>query len=100
MLRSDFGLRARSSPYTVSFKQQIKICLRRDILRLVNDLAPPLSAIVGNCLLAIILGSVFYNLPETSDSFYGRGALLFFATLLNAFISGFEVGSDHSWNVY
>ena len=60
-------------------------------MRLRNDLAPPISAIVGNCILAIILGSVFYNLPETTDSFYSRGALLFFATLLNAFTSGFEV---------
>ena len=69
----------------------------RGILRLRNDLSPPLSGILGNCLLSIILGSVFYNLPDTTSSFFGRAALMFFTILLNAFASGFEVSTiyDH-----
>jgi ATP-binding cassette, subfamily G (WHITE), member 2, PDR len=44
-----------------------------------------------------LLGSVFYNLPDNTDSFFSRGALLFFAILMNAFASGLEasVPSSH-----
>jgi ATP-binding cassette, subfamily G (WHITE), member 2, PDR len=41
--------------------------------------------------MALIIGSVFYNLPSTTGSFYSRGALLFFAILMNAFGSALEV---------
>jgi len=36
-------------------------------------------------------GSVFYNLDDSTASFYSRGVLLFFAILLNAFASALEV---------
>jgi ATP-binding cassette, subfamily G (WHITE), member 2, PDR len=36
-------------------------------------------------------GSVFYNLEDSTVSFYSRGVLLFFAILLNAFASALEV---------
>ena len=42
-------------------------------------------------LLALVIGSVFYNLPANTGSFYSRGALLFFAILMNAFGSALEV---------
>ena len=67
------------------------MCTIRGFLRLRNDLAPPISGIIGNFIVAVILGSVYYNLPDTTSSFYGRTALIFFTTLLNAFITGFEV---------
>ena len=37
------------------------------------------------------VGSVFYNLNNDTASFYSRGALLFFAILLNAFSSALEI---------
>ena len=82
-------------PYMASFSNQIKLCTFRGLIRLKNDLAPPISGIVGNCILAIVLGTVFFDLPENTNSFFGRSALLFFATLLNAFVSGFEVCTPH-----
>jgi ATP-binding cassette, subfamily G (WHITE), member 2, PDR len=41
--------------------------------------------------MAIIIGSVFFNLQQSTQTFYARGALLFFAILLNAFGSALEV---------
>jgi ATP-binding cassette, subfamily G (WHITE), member 2, PDR len=46
--------------------------------------------------MALIIGSVFYNLSFNTGSFYSRGALLFFAILLNAFSSALEVRSQRS----
>lgn len=41
--------------------------------------------------MALIIGSVFYNLQNTTGSLYSRGALLFFAILMAAFQSALEV---------
>ena len=46
---------------------------------------------ISNGIMALVIGSVFYNLQDNTASFYSRGALLFFAILLNAFSSALEV---------
>ncbi|GMG30719.1 unnamed protein product [Aspergillus oryzae] len=80
-----------SSPYTLSYSMQIKLCLQRGFLRLKGDMSMTLSTVIGNSILALIISSVFYNLNETTDSYFSRGALLFFAILLNAFASALEM---------
>ncbi|EEH48113.2 uncharacterized protein PADG_04197 [Paracoccidioides brasiliensis Pb18] len=79
------------SPYTLSVRQQIKLCVHRGFQRLHRDMSLSLSALIGNFIMALILGSLFYNLNETTESFYRRGALLFFAVLMSAFASSLEI---------
>ena len=81
----------KKSPYTLSYWQQIMLCVWRGFRRLICDPSLTLSALIGNFILALIVGSVFYNLPQTSDSFFRRGSLLFLACLSNAFSSALEV---------
>jgi ATP-binding cassette, subfamily G (WHITE), member 2, PDR len=45
-----------------------------------------------NTIMALVIGSIFYNLPNDTGSLYSRGALLFFAILLASFASALEVG--------
>ena len=87
--------RRTQSPYTISVPMQVKLCIRRGFQRLRGDISLPLSGGIGNTIIALIIGSVFYNLPDNTASFYSRGALLFFAILLNAFSSALEVGSPN-----
>ncbi|KAI0548730.1 ABC-2 type transporter-domain-containing protein [Xylaria curta] len=84
------GQRA-GSPFTLSFLQQIKLCLWRGWLRLKGDPSITIGALIGNFITALIVGSVFYNLQPTTASFYQRGSLIFFANLLNAFASALEI---------
>lgn len=49
--------------------------------------------VMFNSIMALVVGSVFYNLPDNTGSLYSRGALLFFAILLAAFASALEVRS-------
>jgi ATP-binding cassette, subfamily G (WHITE), member 2, PDR len=86
------GQRAKS-PYTLSYVQQIQLCLWRGWRRLAGDPSLTIGAVIGNTVMALIIGSVFYNLQETSSSFFQRGALLFFALLMNAFASALEVSA-------
>ncbi|KAI1497952.1 ABC-2 type transporter-domain-containing protein [Biscogniauxia marginata] len=84
------GQRPKSS-YTLSFGQQIRLCLWRGYLRLKGDPSLMLGSLFGNFAVALIVGSVFYNLQFSTSSFFQRGALLFFACLLNAFASALEI---------
>ncbi|KAL7268765.1 Multidrug resistance protein [Rhizina undulata] len=79
------------SPYTISVPMQVNLCIRRGFQRLRGDLSNSLTTIFGNFMLSLILGSVFYNLPDDTSSFFSRGALLFFAILINAFSSALEI---------
>lgn len=80
-----------ASPYTLSYWMQIRLCLWRGFVRLKGDLTMTLTSVIGNMIMALIVASVFYDLNETTASFFSRGALLFFAILLNAFASALEI---------
>ncbi|KAG0158600.1 hypothetical protein PDIDSM_66760 [Penicillium digitatum] len=84
------GQRAKS-PYTLSVAEQVQICVTRGFQRLKSDYSLTISALIGNTIMALIVGSVFYQLPDDVTSFYSRGALLFFAVLLNSFSSALEI---------
>jgi len=79
------------SPYTLSYGQQIKLCLWRGLKRLVADPSLTFTQLFGNFIMALIIGSVFFNLQEVTSSFFSRGALLFFAILMNAFGAALEI---------
>lgn len=84
------GIRA-VSPYTVSFSMQVRLCLWRGFLRLRGDMSNTSAGVIGNCIMGLVISMVFRNLPDTTGSFFQRGALLFFAILLNAFASSLEI---------
>ncbi|KAL4924926.1 ABC-2 type transporter-domain-containing protein [Aspergillus undulatus] len=79
------------SPYTISVWQQVTLCVIRGFQRLRGDFSLTATALIGNFIMALIVGSVFFNLTDDTNSFYYRGALLFFAVLLNAFSSALEI---------
>ncbi|XTI88346.1 ABC transporter-like protein [Cenococcum geophilum] len=89
------ALQARSqrvqSPYTLSVPMQVKLCMQRSYQRLKGDLAVAITGIIFNAIMALVIGSVFYNLPNETSALYSRGALLFFAVLLAAFASALEI---------
>jgi pleiotropic drug resistance (PDR) family protein len=80
-----------SSPYTLSYGQQVRLCLWRGFRRLFADPSLTFVQLFGNNIMALIIGSIFYNLDTTTNSFFSRSALLFFAILMNAFSSALEI---------
>ncbi|KAB5566147.1 ABC-2 type transporter-domain-containing protein [Coniochaeta sp. 2T2.1] len=79
------------SPFTLSYLQQINLCVWRGWKRLIGDPSLSLSALIANVIMALIISSVFFNLQPTTSSFFQRGSLLFFACLMNAFASALEI---------
>ncbi|KAF2863977.1 hypothetical protein K470DRAFT_254291 [Piedraia hortae CBS 480.64] len=79
------------SPYTLSYGQQVRLCLWRGFRRLAGDPSLMFTQLFGNFVMALVIGSVFYNMKSNTDSFFQRGAVLFFAVLMNAFGSALEI---------
>ncbi|KAF1982045.1 hypothetical protein K402DRAFT_341217 [Aulographum hederae CBS 113979] len=89
------AMQARSqrpkSPYNLSVPQQVALCVRRGFQRLRGDMAIVITGALFNAIMALVIGSIFYNLQNDTDALYSRGALLFFAALLASFASALEV---------
>jgi ATP-binding cassette subfamily G (WHITE) protein 2 (PDR) len=67
----------QKSPYTLSYWGQIKLCMWREVQRIKNDPSVPLTMVTINFLEALIIASIFYNLPASTSSFFSRGGVLF-----------------------
>ena len=84
------------SPYTLSYAQQIKLCLWRGWKRLVGDPSLTLFALIANTATALIISSLFYDQQPVTSSFYNRAAIIFVAILANAFSSALEILTQYS----
>ncbi|KAI1076618.1 ABC-2 type transporter-domain-containing protein [Whalleya microplaca] len=84
-------LSLRTSTYCISISSQIISCLQRGFQRLRNQPASVIGAVFANSILALVVGSVYYDLPNTSDSMDRRAVLIFFSLLVTAFSPAFEV---------
>ncbi|TVY89849.1 ZEB2-regulated ABC transporter [Lachnellula willkommii] len=80
-----------TSPYTLSYMGQVRLCLRRGFWRLRGDPTLTLTQLFGNFIMSLIISSIFFNMKPTTDSFFSRSAILFFAILVNAFGSALEI---------
>ncbi|KAK5658003.1 hypothetical protein OQA88_2557 [Cercophora sp. LCS_1] len=79
------------SAFVLSFPDQVRLCVRRGFQRLRRDASITVTGVVVNSFLALVVGSAFYNLDDTTNSFQSRGVLIFLSLLLNAFASAMEI---------
>ncbi|QSZ36093.1 hypothetical protein DSL72_007218 [Monilinia vaccinii-corymbosi] len=79
------------SPYTISLPMQIRLCVERGFQRLRGDMTLLFTGLIGQIMMALIIGSVFYNLSNDTNTLFSKGALLFFAILIAAFQSALEI---------
>ncbi|KAM0335530.1 hypothetical protein ACHAQA_000578 [Verticillium albo-atrum] len=84
------------SPFLLSYQQQAKLCLWRGWKRLLGDPSLTIFSLLANSMTALIVSSLFYNMQETTATFYSRGAVLFIAILTNAFASALEILTQYA----
>lgn len=81
------------SPFLLSVPMQIKLNTKRAYQRLWMDIQSTVSTVCGQIIMALIIGSVYYNAPNDTASFVSKGAALFFAVLLNALAAMSEINT-------
>jgi ABC-type multidrug transport system permease subunit len=84
-------MQRQRSPFNLSYFSQIKLTFWRNWILLKGDPSIPLTMLVCNICEALVIGSIFYNLPENTTSLFKRGLLLFWVILMNALGSILEI---------
>ncbi|KAH6609942.1 atp-binding cassette transporter abc1, partial [Trichoderma cornu-damae] len=81
------------SPYIISIPMQIRLNTKRAYQRMWNDISATMASIVVQIAMALIIGSIFFGTPNTTDGFYAKGSVLFVAILLNALTAISEINN-------
>ncbi|KAK4892312.1 Multidrug resistance protein [Elasticomyces elasticus] len=81
------------SPFTLSYRSQVKLCMWREVRKLRNDPSILIVMLTNNFFEALVLASIFYNMLSTTASFFQRGTVIFMMVLLNGFSMMIEIMS-------
>ncbi|KAB5566368.1 ABC-2 type transporter-domain-containing protein [Coniochaeta sp. 2T2.1] len=83
----------KKSVYTVGFQSQVWALMKRQfVLKMQDKLSLALSWI-RSVIIAIVLGTLYLHLPQTSSSAFSKGGLMFVSLLFNAFQAFAELPS-------
>jgi hypothetical protein len=82
------------SPYVISYLQQVRLTIWRGYRRLLADPGFTIASLLFNLIIALLLGSMYYDLKPNTSSLYYRGGIVFYALLFNAFASQLEVRTE------
>lgn len=70
---------------------QVWLCMTRGYQRLYGDKLFFFLTVLGNLVISLVLGSIFFDLPGDASSMNSRCILIFFAILFNGLSSALEV---------
>lgn len=84
---------SKSSVYSIPYHLQIWALMRRQFLIKWQDKFSLVVSWVTSIVIAIVLGTVWLDLPKSSNGAFTRGGLLFIALLFNAFEAFSELAS-------
>ena len=82
--------------YTLPFHKQVAACTHRQFLVMFGDKQSLGGKWGGIFFQALIVGSLFFNMPKTSSGVFTRGGVLFFTLLFNALLALAELTSAFS----
>ncbi|KAI1334283.1 ABC-2 type transporter-domain-containing protein [Xylariaceae sp. FL0016] len=83
----DTGKKQKKQNYTIHFHQQVWALTQRQALVILGDKASLYGKWGGIVFQGLIVGSLFYNLPDTTAGTFTRGGVLFFILLFNALLA-------------
>ncbi|KZF21113.1 hypothetical protein L228DRAFT_222166 [Xylona heveae TC161] len=82
--------------YTLPFHRQVMACTHRQFLVMLGDRQALIGKWGGIIFQALIVGSLFYNMPKTSSGVFERGGVMFFMLLFNALLALAELTAAFS----
>lgn len=68
----------KKSPYTVTIWMQIGACIVRAYQRMWGDKSTLGASLMSNLVMSLVIGSVFYNTPDTTNGFFSKVVSLVF----------------------
>ncbi|KAJ8097450.1 ABC-2 type transporter-domain-containing protein [Lipomyces tetrasporus] len=81
-----------TSPYTVSFFQQVRYLIKRQFQLQWQDQVSLRSKLINSIVIGLVFGSLFYNIKQDTSGAFNRGGILFFALVFNGWVLMIESG--------
>ncbi len=82
--------------YTLPYHKQVWTCTHRQFLVMLGDTQSLGGKWGGILFQALIVGSLFFNMPKTSSGVFERGGVMFFMLLFNALLALAELTNAFS----
>ncbi|KAL2869426.1 putative ABC multidrug transporter [Aspergillus lucknowensis] len=79
------------SPYTISLPRQVVLCAKRQIWQIKGHMAPLYIKLISSVVYGLLVGSMFYDQPQTTDGMYSRGGVIFYSSILLAWLQMSEL---------
>ncbi|EKG22387.1 ABC transporter-like protein [Macrophomina phaseolina MS6] len=89
-------LTRKESPYMLNLWMQFAVTSRRAMQRITQDAVYTVAMAFTMVSMALIVGSMFYDIPEDTSGFFSKGGLIFFSVLFNIIINFAEVSAQFS----
>ncbi|WLF81865.1 ATP-binding cassette transporter snq2 [Lodderomyces elongisporus] len=84
----------QSSPFTISYLQQLKLCAKRSVQRIWGDKAYTVTLMGAGVSQAFVAGSLYYNTPDDVSGAFSRGGVIFFAVLFMSLMGLAEISAS------
>ncbi|EDO19286.1 hypothetical protein Kpol_1036p28 [Vanderwaltozyma polyspora DSM 70294] len=85
----------KKSYFTVSYPEQVKLCVQRGFQRIYGDKTSTIINTVAAIVQAFVTGSLYYNSPSTTNGAFSRGGVLYFALLYYSLLGLANISFDH-----
>lgn len=66
----------KANPYVISYWQQTRLCIRRRVQLALGDIPSLVIPIIAAIIQAIIMGSTFFRIPDSTIGFFSRGGVI------------------------
>ncbi|KAE8415395.1 hypothetical protein BDV36DRAFT_285413 [Aspergillus pseudocaelatus] len=79
------------SPYTISVFRQVVLCAKRQLWQIRGHMSPLYIKIISSVVYGLLVGSMFYSQPQTTAGMYSRGGVIFYSSILLAWLQMSEL---------
>ncbi|KAI3403095.2 SNQ2 [Candida oxycetoniae] len=86
----------KTSPFTISYLYQLKLCAKRSAQRIWGDKAYTVTLLGAGVSQAFVAGSLYYNTPNDVSGAFSRGGVIFFAVLFMSLMGLAEISASFS----
>ncbi|GAA5921798.1 hypothetical protein JCM3775_001825 [Rhodotorula graminis] len=84
------------SSFLISYPMMVRLAMKRRYQMQMGDIATLAIVSIAALFQALIVGSVYFQMPKDTSGFYSRGGVIFFAILYNSFTGMAEITSSYS----
>ncbi|SCZ91970.1 BZ3500_MvSof-1268-A1-R1_Chr5-3g08254 [Microbotryum saponariae] len=87
---------SKDSKYLISYPMQVRLACKRRYQLQMGELSTLMVTTIAAIFQALIIGSVYFQMPKNTSGFFSRGGVIFFAILYNSFTGMAEITTAFS----